>query len=87
MVRPVRQVATACRDRLSGALLLALEVVWFRFLSMYVLVTTLAMSLMLAVVLAGIGAGWPARIGVASASRAHGRQCAAGDRVRCQGWR
>ena len=38
-------------------LLLALEVAWFRFLSMYVLVTTLAMSLMLAVVLAGIGAG------------------------------
>jgi spermidine synthase len=42
---------------LSGALLLALEVIWFRFLSMYVLITTLAMSLMLAVVLAGIGAG------------------------------
>ena len=42
---------------LSGAILLALEVVWFRFLSMYVLVTTLAMSLMLAVVLAGIGIG------------------------------
>lgn len=42
---------------LSGAILLALEVVWFRFLSMYVLVTTLAMSLMLVVVLAGIGAG------------------------------
>ena len=38
-------------------LLLALEVVWFRFLSMYVLITTLAMSLMLAVVLAGIGLG------------------------------
>lgn len=46
-------VATA----LSGALLLALEVAWFRFLSMYVLVTTLATSLMLAVVLTGIGAG------------------------------
>jgi spermidine synthase len=42
---------------LCGAQLLALEVVWFRFLSMYVLVTTLAMSLMLAVVLAGIGLG------------------------------
>ena len=37
--------------------LLALEVVWFRLLSMYVLVTTLAISLMLAVVLAGIGIG------------------------------
>ena len=42
---------------LSGAILLALEVMWFRFLSMYVLVTTAAMSLMLAVVLSGIGLG------------------------------
>ena len=42
---------------LSGATLLALEVVWFRFLTMYVLSTTLAASLMLAVVLAGIGVG------------------------------
>ncbi len=42
---------------LSGALLLALEVIWFRFLSMYVLVTTLATSLILAVVLSGIGLG------------------------------
>lgn len=41
----------------AGATLLALEVVWFRFLSMYVLVTTLAMSVMLGVVLAGIGVG------------------------------
>lgn len=41
----------------AGATLLALEVIWFRLLSMYVLVTTLATSLMLAVVLAGIGAG------------------------------
>lgn len=42
---------------LAGATLLALEVIWFRFLSMYVLVTTTAMGLMLAVVLAGIGLG------------------------------
>jgi predicted membrane-bound spermidine synthase len=42
---------------LSGGTFLALEVIWFRFLSMYVLTTTLSMSLMLAVVLAGIGAG------------------------------
>src|SRR3954468_7180531 len=41
----------------SGAALLALEVIWFRFLSMYVLTTTLAMTLMLAVVLASIAAG------------------------------
>ena len=42
---------------LSGMALLALEVVWFRFLTMYVLSTTLAASLMLAVVLAGIAVG------------------------------
>jgi spermidine synthase len=42
---------------LAGAALLALEVVWFRFLSMYVLTTTLAMSMMLAVVLAALGVG------------------------------
>ena len=36
---------------------LALEVIWFRFLSMYVLTTTLTMSVLLAVVLAGIGLG------------------------------
>ena len=41
----------------SGAILLALEVIWFRFLTMYVLSTTLAASLMLAVVLAAIGLG------------------------------
>jgi spermidine synthase len=51
-VWPLLFAAAVC-----GASLLALEVVWFRFLSMYVLVTTLAMSLMLAVVLSGIGAG------------------------------
>ena len=42
---------------LAGALLLGLEVVWFRFLSMYVLSTTFAMSVMLAIVLGGIGIG------------------------------
>jgi spermidine synthase len=42
---------------LAGADLLALEVVWFRFLSMYVLTTTLAVSIMLAAVLAAIGVG------------------------------
>ena len=40
-----------------GAALLALEVVWFRFLTMFVLSTTLAAAVMLAVVLASIGAG------------------------------
>lgn len=63
--RPIWALLAAAA--LSGASLLALEVVWFRFLSMYVLSTTLAMSLMLAVVLAAIGlgglftAGWLAR--------------------------
>ena len=47
-------LACAC---LAGGALLALEVVWFRFLSMYVLTTTLTMSVMLASVLAGIGLG------------------------------
>ena len=42
---------------LAGGALLALEIVWFRFLSMYVLTTTLAVSLMLAAVLAAIGLG------------------------------
>ena len=42
---------------LAGGALLSLEIVWFRFLSMYVLSTTLAMSLMLAVVLAAIALG------------------------------
>ena len=42
---------------LAGFALLALEVIWFRFLSMFVLTTTLAMSVMLAIVLAGIAIG------------------------------
>lgn len=42
---------------LCGAALLALEVVWFRFLSMFLVGTSLAFVLMLAVVLLGIGGG------------------------------
>lgn len=42
---------------LAGTVLLGLEVVWFRFLSMFVLTTTLAASLMLAAVLGAIGLG------------------------------
>ena len=52
--RPTRLLASAF---LAGAALLALEVIWFRFLSMYVLTTTLAVSLMLAAVLVAIGLG------------------------------
>lgn len=53
----VRPRALLASSFLAGATLLALEVIWFRFLTMYVLSTTLAASLMLAVVLAGIGLG------------------------------
>ncbi len=38
-------------------MLLALEVVWFRFLALYIVGHTLALALMLATVLAGIGLG------------------------------
>lgn len=41
----------------SGALFLALEVVWFRFLSLFVFGTSLVFAVMLATVLAGIGLG------------------------------
>lgn len=41
----------------AGAALLALEVLWFRFLTLFVLSTTLAASVMLAAVLAGIALG------------------------------
>src|SRR5207245_879563 len=41
----------------AGCILLALEVVWFRFLRLYVASSATAFSLMLAVVLAGIGLG------------------------------
>ncbi|TDI44477.1 MAG: spermidine synthase [Acidobacteria bacterium] len=42
---------------LSGALLLGLEVVWFRFLQLFVLGSSLIFSVMLAVVLLGIALG------------------------------
>jgi spermidine synthase len=42
---------------LAGGILLALEVVWFRFLVLFVAGTSLAFALMLAVVLAGIALG------------------------------
>jgi len=41
----------------AGALLLGLEVIWFRFLRLYVASTSSAFCVMLAVVLAGIGLG------------------------------
>jgi predicted membrane-bound spermidine synthase len=41
----------------TGAILLGLEVIWFRFLRLYVASTATAFSVMLAVVLAGIGLG------------------------------
>ena len=42
---------------LAGALLLALEVVWFRLLMLFVLASSRAFAVLLAVVLAGIAAG------------------------------
>lgn len=42
---------------LAGFVLLALEVVWFRFLELFVFGSALAFALMLSVVLAGIGLG------------------------------
>ncbi|HYM23796.1 MAG TPA: hypothetical protein VEU08_11315 [Vicinamibacterales bacterium] len=61
--------AISC-SAVAGLVLLALEVIWFRFLSMFVLTTTAAMSAILAVVLAGIAAGgligaWWLRSGMA----------------------
>lgn len=41
----------------AGAVLLSLEIIWFRFLRLYVASTSTAFSVMLAVVLAGIGVG------------------------------
>jgi predicted membrane-bound spermidine synthase len=42
---------------LTGGALMALEVIWFRFLSMFIVNSTLTLSLMLAVVLTAISAG------------------------------
>lgn len=42
---------------LAGAILLALEVVWFRFLQLFFPGTSLTFAIMLAIVLAGIGLG------------------------------
>src|SRR5439155_21566093 len=42
---------------MAGAILLALEVIWLRFLRLYVTSTATAFAIMLAVVLAGIGLG------------------------------
>lgn len=42
---------------LSGGTLLALEVIWFRFMTLFVVSTSLVFTFMLAVILAGIGLG------------------------------
>jgi len=57
-----RRMSTAARcllaaALLSGGILLALEVVWFRLLHLFVYDTSLSFALVLAVVLAGIGCG------------------------------
>jgi predicted membrane-bound spermidine synthase len=56
-------LACAC---LAGFTMLALEVIWFRFLAMFVLSTTQTMSVMLATVLAGVAIGGIAGSWVAS---------------------
>lgn len=62
-VKATRAVLTAEGARivaaaaLAGGILLALEVVWFRFLLLFQAGTTLVFAMMLAVVLAGIGLG------------------------------
>ena len=61
--RPAGEVAGAPPKRLllaaglSGFALLALEVIWFRFVIFFVASTSVAFAVMLAVVLAGIGIG------------------------------
>ena len=69
---------------LGGGALLALEVVWFRFLQLFVFGTQLAFALMLATVLAGIALG-----GLLAAAwlrrRPASHPCAAARR-RCSGW-
>ena len=52
-----RAVALAASAFLAGWIVLALEVVWFRFLRLFVHPSPLAFSVMLAVVLSGIGVG------------------------------
>ncbi|HEY8184318.1 MAG TPA: fused MFS/spermidine synthase, partial [Thermoanaerobaculia bacterium] len=52
--RPMRLLLAAA---LSGFALLALEVIWFRFVIFFVASTSVAFAVMLAVVLAGIGIG------------------------------
>ncbi|HJX65007.1 MAG TPA: spermidine synthase [Polyangia bacterium] len=52
---PARRLLLA--SFLCGAIVLALEVVWFRFLQLFVFASNLTFALMLAVVLLGIGLG------------------------------
>jgi spermidine synthase len=54
-VRPELRLLLAAA--LAGALLLALEVIWFRFTLLYMRGTSLVFAVMLALVLGGIGAG------------------------------
>jgi spermidine synthase len=55
---PVRRAGRVlAAAAISGCLVLALEVVWFRFLLLYVTGTSLAFAVMLAVILMGIGLG------------------------------
>lgn len=93
-IRSARHTGTALLlacAALAGGVFLALEVVWFRFLSMFVLSTTMAGALMLAAILAGIAIGGLAggRI-VASRPGAHAfvalAACAAGLTIGLSYW-
>jgi predicted membrane-bound spermidine synthase len=52
-----RELALLAASFLAGGVMLALEVVWFRFLSLFVHGTSLGFAILLAVVSAGIGLG------------------------------
>src|SRR6185436_14826262 len=55
--RDPRRLALLAAAALGGAIVLALETVWLRFLLFFVCGTTLAFAVLLAVVLAAIAAG------------------------------
>ena len=55
--KPPHSIRLLIAAAAAGFALLALEVIWFRFVILYVIATSLAFAVMLAIVLAGIGIG------------------------------
>ena len=86
LIHQMRQSSTAAGRWLlacaflMGAVSMALEVVWFRFLSMFLVASTLAVSTMLAVVLSAIA------IGALIASRWLSRRADAADYLPAAAW-